>query len=70
MSSHNQYTIVRKAVGASGPARSLEPRKHSSEDETGHVQGQAGGIYWKAYTTMTSSLLCGMLLAVGMSQLL
>lgn len=65
MSSHSQYKIARKAVGSSGPTRSPEPQGYRSEDEKSHVPGRGGGLYWKAYTTMVSSLFCGMLLALG-----
>jgi hypothetical protein len=70
MSSHSQYKIARKAVGSSGPTRSPEPQGYRSEDEKSYVPGRGGGLYWKAYTTMVSSLFCGMLLALGKSRLL
>ncbi|KAE9368893.1 hypothetical protein N431DRAFT_382690 [Stipitochalara longipes BDJ] len=65
MSSHNQYTIARKAVGSNGPTHLPEPQSYRSEDVKSHVPGRGGGLYWKAYTTMVSSLFCGMLLALG-----
>jgi hypothetical protein len=70
MSSHSQFTIARKAVGSTGATCSPEPRSPPSEDEKDHVQERGGGTYWKASTTMISSFLCGMLLALGKPQLL
>ncbi len=64
MSSKSQHTITRKAVGSGDLVRSPEPPM-AWEDENDYVPGRSGGIYWKAYTVMITSLLCGMLLALG-----
>jgi hypothetical protein len=64
MSSNRQQIISRKAVGSTVPPSLHEPQVLPTVGQS-RPSGRSGGIHWRAYTTMVTSLLLGILLALG-----
>jgi hypothetical protein len=64
MSSNGQHSISRKAVGTGDPPLSPGPQV-LSQDGQSQVSARNSGIHWRASTIMVTSLLFGMLLALG-----
>jgi hypothetical protein len=56
--------VSRKPVGSGDPVKLPEPPV-PSEDEERPVSSRNGGIYWRACTTMITSLISGILLVFG-----